>query len=52
MGSGFTDWGREVGAYACHMPHGLSLYNNAIAKKQNLGLRSIAFIRLTALGAY
>ena len=50
--SGFTDWGREVEAYACHMPHGLSLHNSAIAQKQNLGLRSTVFIRLTALGAY
>ena len=44
--------GVEGGAYACHMPHGLSLHNNAIAEKQNLGLRSTVFIRLTALGAY
>ena len=51
-GSGFTDWGKEVGAYACHMPHGLSLHDSAIAEKQNLGLRSTVFIRLTALGAY
>ena len=51
-GSGFTDWGREVEAYACHMSHGLSLHNSAIAEKQNLGLRSTVFIRLTALGAY
>ena len=52
MGSGFTDSCKEVGAYACHMPHGLSLHNSAIAEKQNLGLRSTVFIRLTALGAY